>query len=190
MVAREKWIESSVLTIEVECRAAVAIDDDDEHARHDVSDRLSVSQSAGHTPIGVRSPVRALVEVQRRFGGLAPRALVGGQFVLDTGFATVFEVYVGIGPADRSSPECRSRLWKRPFTVGLPVDFAPATLRGFRDHDTLPAGILTLDRAGFDVVESSAVVFAEAAALLRLILACQVYGRDVEREVRALVLTW
>jgi len=37
----------------------------------------------------------ALVEVQRRFGGMAPRAVVGGEFVVDAGTEAVFEVLVG-----------------------------------------------------------------------------------------------
>jgi hypothetical protein len=181
-----------MITIEVERHGVVAVDEDDEKARYEVVDRLRASRPA----VGLRrdAPARALVEVQLRFGGLAPRGLIGGQFIPGPGEETLVEVGVsGIAVLDsKDGLTCSSRLWSQPFIIGLPPDFTDAVLRELADHNdpVLPPGILIVDRAGFDVVNSSSPIFAQAAATLRAVLTANLYDRDVEADVRALVNTW
>jgi hypothetical protein len=55
---------------------------------------------------------------------------------------------------------------------------------------TMPPGILRVDRAAFDEVESAGPVFAQAGAALSCLLAAKLHERDVERELRLLVETW
>lgn len=54
----------------------------------------------------------------------------------------------------------------------------------------LPPGVLTVDRAGFDEVESSTAVFRQAAGLLRHLIAARLHHRDLEAEARTVVSTW
>jgi len=180
-----------MITIDVARRGLVAIDEDDEDARYAMVDRRQRSQPAKPAPYPVRA-VRALVEVQRRVGGMAPRALLGGQFAPNAGHETVFEVWTSGRWEDQVGGTCRSRLWKQPFVVGLPVEFVDGVIRGLTEQSDpdLPPGILTVDRAGFDVVESSTAVFAQAAGVLRRTLRATLLGCDVEAEVRALMETW
>jgi hypothetical protein len=179
--------------IEVERRGLVAIGEDDDHARYESADRLRATRPASASSQHHAS-VRALVEVQRRFGGLAPRALLGGQFVPGPGSETVIEVCVsGASVLDsEDEPTCPSRLWNQPFVLGLPPEFAKPVLDELADHDGLgfPAGVLTVDRAGFDVVNSSEPIFAQAAGVLHAVLAANLHDHDAEEGVRALVSTW
>ncbi|WP_433663651.1 hypothetical protein ACQPW1_16940 [Nocardia sp. CA-128927] len=130
-----------------------------------------------------------LVEVQRRFGGVAPRALLGAEFVVGEGQTTLVEVGVsGFEMLDGDDqPQCRSRLWKRPFTVGLPVDLADAVVQGLAIESgaALPPGVLRVDRAGFDMVNSASPVFNQAASLLRIALAAKLHDADPEPLLRA-----
>jgi hypothetical protein len=82
-------------------------------------------------------------------------------------------------------------LWTRPFTVGLPTEFASAVLDALlADATTWPAGSLRVDRAGFDEIESSAVIFGQAGQVLACAMAAMLGERDVEAAVRAVVAAW
>ncbi|MGW4410925.1 hypothetical protein ACWEJ6_43300 [Nonomuraea sp. NPDC004702] len=104
---------------------------------------LTASRPAGQTSV---ASARVGVEVLRRFGGHAPRALLGGQLTSGTGKSTRFTVTY---TEDRAAASCPSMLWKRPYAAGLAAEFAPAVLEGLvEDAGALPAGVLLVDRAG------------------------------------------
>ncbi|MEA5358513.1 hypothetical protein VA596_03115 [Amycolatopsis sp., V23-08] len=175
--------------VEVERHGLVAIGEDDHPAAYPAAEWLRSSRPA----IGaVAKPVRMHVEVLRRFGGLAPRALVGGQFMPGQGDQTQFAVAVAnfdLFDADEE-PTCTSELWKEPFTVGLPSGFARAVASTLGERSGLPAGTLTIDRAGFDLVNSSEMIFGQAAAVLKAAMAAQLSGQDAVAAARSLVSTW
>lgn len=175
--------------VEVERHGLVAIGKGDHPATYQPAQWLRSSRPA--VAAGA-NPVRMHVEVLRRFGGLAPRALVGGQFVPGQGDQTQFAVALatfGLFDAD-DEPTCPSELWKEPFTVGLPSEFARAVASALSEGPGLPAGTLTIDRAGFDLVNSSEIIFAQAAAVLKTAMAARLSGRDADAAARSLVSNW
>ncbi|WP_439383550.1 hypothetical protein [Amycolatopsis lexingtonensis] len=175
--------------VEVEKRGIVAIGEGDHSATYQAADWLRSSRPAIAAPA---VPVRLHVEVLRRFGGLAPRALLGGQFVPGQEHETRFAVAVasfGVFDADEA-PTCPSVLWKQPFTVGLPGEFASAVADSLGAGPGLPAGTLTIDRAGFDLVNSSEMIFGQTAAALKTAVAALLSGQDVDAAVRSVVSGW
>src|SRR5215211_9028781 len=91
----------------------------------------------------VRKARGALVEVQRRFGGRAPRAVVGGQFIVGAGAETVFEVFAAADSENLvresaragSAMAIRSRIYERwPFIARLPGEYAGSALTGLTDN--------------------------------------------------------
>lgn len=96
--------------------------------------------------------------------------------------------------AASTGPAVPSRLspnW--PYIAGLPAEFATSVLSvltGDPASPTLPPGVLRLDRAAFDEIESSSAVFAQASAVLDCAISAAVRGLDVDHEVRKLVSTW
>lgn len=191
MVAQDERVGAAVIRVEVERHGIAAIGEDDERARYTVAERLHAAQPAGPV-LADAQPVRVLVEVLRRLGGINPRALVGGQFAPTPGDQTVFEVCVGGTLDGPHECTCPAILWSRPFAVGLPPEFAGAVLEGITHNAgaDLPPGVLTVDRAGFDEMESSAAVFRQAANLLRQAIAARLHHRDIETEVHTLLCTW
>jgi len=99
--------------------------------------------------------VRVVVEVLRQHGGMAPRALIGGKF--EPG-GTDLLVDVSISERGKERRTCRSQLGRR-LVPGLPSEFAWPVFDGLRRAAKLPAGQLTVDRAGYDPVESSPLMF-------------------------------
>lgn len=186
MVAQDERIGAAMITISMEQHGLVAVDEEEEQARYTMLGHLNASRPA--KPDHGRR-VRVLVEVQRRFGGLAPRALLGGEFTPDPSGNTLFEVnYAADG---ESVASCPSRLWKRPFTAGLPEEFASAVLTGLTsDEIDLPAGTLRVDRAGFDEIESSTAVFRQAAQVLTCALGAMLRGVEPEVEIRSVMRAW
>jgi hypothetical protein len=191
---------ATMMTVEVPRHGLVALDEDDERARYEAVDRLTASRPADGAATQL-ARVRALVEVQRRCGGMAPRAVVGGEFVVGAGAETIFEVSVGAGHdalvADGHAglsaaiPGRLSAAW--PFFAGLPAEFAASTLRGLVDSScagSLPPGTLIVDRAAFDEVESAGPVFAQASAALCCALAAKLHGLDVNAELRVVMGAW
>jgi len=185
--------------VDVPRHGAAALADDDPAARYDVAGRLTRSRAASEGgSVGVT--VRALVEVQRRHGGMAPRAVVGGEFTTGDGAEVVFEVLVGSGYKSmielRRDPEraVMSQIYPSwPLIPGLPQEYAAAALDGLADGpcaSSLPSGVLRLDRAAFDEVESSTHVFAQATAALCCVLAAKLRGQDVEEALRSVVEQW
>ena len=161
-------------------------------ARYEAVDCLTASRPADGAATQ-QARVRALVEVQRRCGGMAPRAVLGGEFEVGAGAETIFEVSVGAGydalVADGHAG--LSAAW--PFFAGLPAEFAASTLRGLVDSScagSLPPGTLIVDRAAFDEVESANPVFAQASAALCCALAAKLHGLDVDAELRVVMGAW
>jgi hypothetical protein len=105
-----------------------------------------------------------------------------------TQFAVAIATF-GLFDADEE-PTCPSELWQEPFTVGLPSEFARAVASALDEGPGLPAGTLTIDRAGFDLVNSSEMIFGQAAAVLKTVMAAQLSGRDADAAARSLVSTW
>jgi hypothetical protein len=178
-----------MITLDVVRHGLVVLDTDDSHARFQPTGCLIATRAA--TCLPAAGAVRSLVEVQRRFGGHSPWALLGAQFVAGDGDELVFEVGFGDGePTGEGGYP--SRLRKRPFLPGLPEEFAAAVLDGISAEGPLfPAGRVTVDRAGHDEIESSAFVFRQAAQALGCALAAGLRpDADLEAEVRGVVETW
>jgi hypothetical protein len=133
--------------------------------------------------------VRALVEVQRRFGGLAPRALLGGKFVPSRMGRSPIQVGFGSSQEIEHWP---SHLWKKPFVLGLPESFAAAVLHSVATLDGLSfsCGTLIIDQAGFDPVESAPPVFGQAAMVLAYALEAMGSGSNVEESVVRAMESW
>jgi hypothetical protein len=169
-----------MITIDVQRHGLVALDFVE-------AGTLRASRPAPQTP---GRSVRVLVEVQRRFGGHAPRALLGAEFLPAPSTDIVFQVGY-VAESDDSAAAFPGRLFEWPFAVGLPEEFAPAVLDALlADGAAWPAGVLRVDRAGYDEIESSAWVFGQAAGVLARALAAMLRGEDAEAGVRALVGTW
>lgn len=166
---------------------------DEPKARYPISKWLHASCAA--TPEAPESSTaRYLVEVQRFFGGAAPRAMIGGVFQVDSGDGVRYRVGIGdpVFVADEARRSCPSGLWSQSFAPGLPAEYAQAVCDGIVGHEgrLLPTGELIVDRAGFDVAESSSMVFRQAAELLRVAVASSLQGADVKAEVRASMENW
>ncbi|MEO3972519.1 hypothetical protein [Streptomyces sp. CAU 1734] len=123
------------------------------------------------------------------------RGLLGGEFTpapIGQAPITVFEVPFGAGPAQGATgPSCHSELGS-PLVPGLPEEFAEAVLAGLLDGSAgaLPAGVLRVDRAGFDVAGSSENTFRETGGLLRSVIGALCAGRDPERAAREAMRSW
>lgn len=183
-----------MMTIEVDGHGIVAIDEDDENAAYSAARILTSSAPATDSP-GTVGDIRVMVEVLRRHGGIAPRALLGAQFVVsDDATTTLIEVEVASFDLIDSDEQqtIASRLWTRPFTSGLPSDMADAVLDGLTADARvqLPPGVLRVDRAGFDVMNSSEAIFAKTASLLGIAISAKLSGRDPEPILRAAIQDW
>ncbi|HEX5496436.1 MAG TPA: hypothetical protein VFX70_17890 [Mycobacteriales bacterium] len=188
-MAEDERFGSELITIDVERHGMVVINRDDDRARYSAGGWLTGSRPAAE---GVGRPVRMLVEVLRRFGGHVPRALLGGEFLpAGRDHSATIEVGYVAGAGESAVASCPSRLWNRPFCAGLPEEFASAVLDGLVDTGArLPPGVLRVDRAGFDEVESSAWVFGLAANVLGCGLVAMFTDANVEAEIRRLISTW
>ncbi|MEV4390579.1 hypothetical protein [Nonomuraea sp. NPDC049607] len=174
-----------MILIDVEGGGQIAVADDLPEASYAATGRLTATRPAGQISAG---PARVVVEVLRRFGGHAPRALLGGQFTPSAGASTSFEVTYA---ADSDHSSCPSMLWNQAYAAGLAAEFAPAVLDGLLEEaGALPAGVLLVDRAGIDEVEASEWVFRQAAVMLRGALSATLRRADLEAEIRSLAEKW
>ncbi|MFD9963006.1 hypothetical protein [Amycolatopsis sp. NPDC058986] len=178
-------------TIDLAPHGAVAISGDIGDAAYPVADWLRTTRPAG--PGQASRPVRIVVEVLRRLGGITPRALIGGEFTP----STTRETHLAVGVAGYSlfdaddKPICPSRLWNQPFTAGLPPEFGPTVLDTLGAlTPVLPAGTLTLDRAAFDLVNSSEQIFAQAATVLHAVVTAHLTSGDSDAAARTVIETW
>ncbi|WP_414936207.1 hypothetical protein [Amycolatopsis sp. cmx-11-51] len=177
--------------VDVERHGIVAISEGDHEAAYQATEWPQSSRPASATSLSM-APIRLHLEALRRLGGLSPRALIGGQFVPGPGDRTQISVGVagfGLFGAE-DEPTCASRLWNQPFTIGLPSEFARSVARTLGEGPQLPSGMLTIDRAGFDPMNSSEMVFAQTASVLQAVLVARVGGEDADEAARAVVRTW
>ncbi|MEU7477366.1 hypothetical protein AB0A63_15360 [Lentzea sp. NPDC042327] len=146
------------------------------------------------TATGAAGSTVVTVELLRRFGGVAPRALLGATYTPLGAEASAGVLEVRVPRAATSAGgeiTCASRLWKNPFEVGLPEDFPEGALKGVLSGGAeLPAGTLVVDQAGFDEMNSSAFAFEQAGALLRRVLSASMRGEDVEAVVVRTMQKW
>jgi hypothetical protein len=193
MVAQAEWVAAAMMKLEVENHGIAAVDEDDTSAAYPVARVLTSTVSAMAEP-NIGGGARVLVEVLRRFGGIAPRALLGAEFL--AGSDPAVQIEIAVAPFDlldgADQPTCPSRLWTRPFTSGLPTDMADAVLRGLTAEPriALPPGVLRVDRAGFDVMNSSEPIFTQAATVLRIAISAKLLGNDPEPALRDAIQTW
>lgn len=128
--------------------------------------------------------VRAVVEVVRRPLGPSARAMLGGELRHRRG------LHIRVGQSSEETPRGLAAsvpsALLTPLVPGLPKEFAvviPATLADVVGQPRL-CGELTVDRSAYDEVESSQLVFGEAARFLREVLLARALGKDVEEAVR------
>ncbi|WP_319593839.1 hypothetical protein [Streptomyces sp. ID05-04B] len=133
------------------------------------------------------------MEVSRAFGGMTMRALLGAEFSPDPlGTVTIFEVPFGEPMGLGAVAGCGSELG-RPLVAGLPRDFADAVLDGLAGDtgaEALPAGLLRIDRAGFDETGSSEMAFKLAGGLVRRVVDALLHDDDPLAAARAAVSGW
>ncbi len=133
--------------------------------------------------------VRYTVEVERR-GGITPRALLGGEFLASSRSALAISILVGDPWDEAGKHVIESELNRsRGFVPGLPTDFVEGVRSGVMQDDwPLPPGVLTIDRAGYDAMESSSPIFMEAAMVLRACISAKLTGRAVEHNAKEAML--
>lgn len=191
MVEKNERTGASLITVEVAGGGIVAVAEDQPSAEYKIGTVLRSSSPALLDGASTRV-LKVVIEVQRRHGGLAPRALIGGGLTVREAGDTMFEVCVAEESEYGRGEPCPSFLWRKPFISGLPLEFAPAVLKGVEEAGQykLPSGLLRVDRAGYDEIESSTVSFTLAAVALRCVLSALVSGKDVEGEVASLIRSW
>lgn len=110
----------------------------------------------------------AVVEIRRWSSGINPRALLSGRFTADdSGWFTLSVANTGEFP-DECFPSVEG-LQGRPLCLGLPVEFAQASMDGLLrfDPETRPSGRLEVLGGCFDMVDSSESIFELAAGMLK-----------------------
>lgn len=175
--------------------AAVFDDDPDAEVRADTV--IQVYRPAG-TAVAAVVEVRAVVEVLRALGGAAVRALVGGRYRGEPGDEITVRVPVthpddGAWPPEGATSMCASRVSRgQNLIVGMPAHFAGATAEGLAEGlgEAVPGGTVTVDRAAFHEVDSSAAAFWQAAHLLGSVLAARVRGEDGLAAAREVMQAW
>jgi hypothetical protein len=171
------------MIIDVERRGRVVLLSDVVHASLSREGALYSDLVSGLELSQVQS-VRVVIEIQRRFGGLAPRAFIGGSFTVSNTDKAVLEI--------RHLPEMSSpgsfagHLWSKQFLAGIPLEFCDGIRQGIERevNGEIPGGLLVIDRGGFDEIESSAVIFQQAASVLGRVLATLMREGDAEAQVR------
>jgi hypothetical protein len=142
------------------------------------------------THVQAEGPARLSVETLRRFGGISPRALLGGEFIASEALTISLEVrfsdddiYTGMFSSEAT---CPSRITDEPFRVGLPEEFAIAAVDAFRTYDeALPAGVLRIDRAGFDEMNSSGAAFQQTMHVLCAVTRAATTGGEMRAAAEA-----
>jgi hypothetical protein len=173
-------------------KRAVSVVSDEESARYTSVGQLHGARPAKATPTGAEA-IRAVVEVRRRQGGMSPRALIGGRFEPRESGEVTIDVLVSDTPLGLGQPAtCASNLGT-PLVPGLPDEFGSAALTGLTSGGlevALPPGVLTVDRAGYDEVESASQIFELAATLLLEVIAARISGADLASVIRSATTAW
>lgn len=184
MVAQHERASAAMITVDVPGHGVAVVDYEDADPNFEPVGWLRGSCPA--TRDALPGVIELRVEVLRRLGGLSPRALLGGVYVPQGVGAFVAEVaYSG---SDATPGRWPSQLARRTFAAGLPSEFAGAVVDELAKSRHLPAGVLRIQHAGFDEVDSSSVTFRQAARLLGDLL--PVTNGDVEITVREVLSHW
>jgi hypothetical protein len=172
------------MIIEVGNRRA-AIHLDVESARYAVDHETRQAECVSGNPL--TGEKRAVVEVHHRVGGNPQRALLGA--LLTPGPTDELDVVVGLSGAitNGATPSCPGSLG-RDLVPGLPDEFGSAVIETLSSALQIP-GVLAVDRAAYDEVESSSRMFGVAAAVLAAVLGCQSVDQ-VDDAVRRQLATW
>jgi hypothetical protein len=191
LVAKDERVtrqsSSSTFTVTVEQHGTASIALGDVPAAY-----VSVGSLSSERPAHLRAEgtVRVSVETLHRFGGISPRAFLGGEFIasdapnisLEVEFSDD-DIYTGVFSTEAT---CPSRLMAESFRVGLPQEFATAVIDGFRAYDdALPAGVLRIDRAGFDEMNSSGAAFQHAMQVLCAVTRAAATGGEMRAAAEA-----
>ena len=168
-------------------RVAVAIDYANFHYE---PIRWLESQRPARAGPDLPASVHAAVEVRRALGGRAPRALLGGSYIVLA--SPFFEVKVAVSaPLSASSARAATGLLEHPLVPGLPPEFADGVMNGLRRDTELDAqGRVVIEQAGYDEVESSAYAFEWAATLLKWALLSNDGRAPSTTAVETFVATW
>ena len=175
------------MTLVEEGRWRASVETDQPQASYDVKGWLTWDD-----PEPRRCPdfpvLRAVLELRRTPRSVSSAALGGGELRHADGL----HFYVA-QPSERMTvgarASCPSSLSK-PLVPGLTRELAQAVLDGLVRVPVTPqhCGQLTVDRAGYDEVESSPFVFERAAGLLRGVLVARARGQDEAQELHRLMI--
>jgi hypothetical protein len=129
-----------------------------------------------------------VAEIYLRHSGMNTRALLGGTFTLDAASAvTVVHLHAEDRDitVERTDP-CPSRLGPA-LLRGLPSDLADAALSGLvgSGEPPLPGGVLVIDRAAHDQVDSSEFAFRLVGDFLVYMLAARFAGADIDQAIES-----
>lgn len=177
------------MILNIDRAGAAAVSVDIPQAAYKTTAEVGFSLQASTDLRVVAHGVRYTVEVQRR-GGITPRALLGGEFLVSTGDASTVNILVGDPWDEAGKHVIKSELNRlRGFVPGLPTDFVEGVRSGLMQNDwPLPPGVLTIDRAGYDVMESSSPIFMAAAMVLRACISAEFTGHAVEHNAKEAML--
>ena len=139
----------------------------------------TVQGGSVHAPGGRR----AVVELTQRISGHPQHALLGGAWMAGKGASLEVLVPTGAPTLLTSDAWCTGPLG-RSLIPGLPDEFALAVRATLKSAIPVP-GVLTVDRAAYDPVESSPAAFRTAATVLAAVLMAE---PTAAREVTASAL--
>lgn len=111
--------------------------------------------------------IRAVVELRRFHGGLAPHVLLGAGY--EPG-GEVLVLRISEGTPSRMKRSCKVQLGGRKLVPGLPSELVEPAISGLARTLDIAPGVVTLDRAGFDPVETSPIIVELAAEILGRLL--------------------
>lgn len=150
--------------------------------------REAVAHTSTATPEGLaqldagHESRSVVVEYHHRIGGLPQRGMLGGTWSPDASGKLSVEVRISApSTADQRAPY-RGALG-RDFVLGLPDEYRDAVSNTLLNSG-LGAGLLVVDRAAHDLVESSVVAFRATASLLAAALSAD-SAEDREEAVRS-----
>jgi hypothetical protein len=164
-------------------RVAVGIDSPlAEYAVRDV--RREFLPRSGET---VGSARRALVEIYRGVGGNPQRALIGGTLAPSTKQRLEVELQVSQNRPSGSATTCPGA-FGRDLVPGLAEEFIDSIPDALMTQIAHP-GMIVIDRAAYDEVESSVNSFALAAELLAIVLSHE-SPMEAEGAIRQRLSEW
>lgn len=130
---------------------------------------------------------RAFVEVLHRLGGHPQRALIGGTLGPSTNHLLEVELCVSEDLPLGAATTCPGA-FGRDLVPGLPEEFIKRIPTALMTEFARP-GVITIDRAAYDEVESSVHSFSLAADLLALVLSHESLP-EAEGAIRQRLTEW